>query len=196
MNSYVTGNIIKKLRENKDMTQLELANTLCVSDKTISKWETGRGLPDISLIDGLAKALGVSIIELTCGELVANKNISANMMKSSFYVCPICGNVIYSIGDTVVSCHGITLPKLEADYAADANHEIHVEEIESDYYVTLQHSMTKEHYISFMALVTVDKVEIIKLYPEQNAEVRFPKRAKRGIIYAYCNKEGLIKKEM
>lgn len=101
MNTYVTGKIIKELRENKSMTQLDLAGILDVSDKTISKLETGKGLPDIAIIAPLAKALGVSVIELMNGEYIANKNVSANMKKSKFYVCPICGNIIHSVGENI-----------------------------------------------------------------------------------------------
>lgn len=50
MNQYVTGAVIKELREKNHMTQAELAVRLCVSDKTISKWETGKGYPDMSLL--------------------------------------------------------------------------------------------------------------------------------------------------
>ena len=64
MNNYVTGAVIKTLREKKKMTQSQLAQQLCVSDKTISKWETGKGFPDISLLEPLAKALQLSVPEL------------------------------------------------------------------------------------------------------------------------------------
>ena len=60
MNTYVTGSTIRQLREAKGLTQAELAGTLSVSAKTISKWETAKGLPDISLLEPLAAALGVS----------------------------------------------------------------------------------------------------------------------------------------
>ena len=192
MNNYVTGKIIKELRENKQMTQLDLANILKVSDKTISKWETGKGLPDISIIDSLAQALGVSIIELMHGEYVTNKNISCNMLNSNLYVCPICGNVLTSIGESIVSCCGITLPKLEAENE-NTSHTINCELVEDEYFVTLNHEMSKKHYISFIAYVTQNKFEFVKLYPEQNAEARFFNRGK-GIIYAFCNKDSLIKK--
>ena len=86
MDSYITGKMIKELRESKKMTQQELAEKICVSDKTISKWETCKGLPDISLIEPLAKALDVSIIELMKGEYIKNNNKNANMLKSHFYV--------------------------------------------------------------------------------------------------------------
>ena len=54
MDNYVTGSLIKKLREGKRMTQEELADKVCVSAKAVSKWETGRGFPDIGLIESLA----------------------------------------------------------------------------------------------------------------------------------------------
>lgn len=194
MNNYVTGKLIKELREKNNMTQLELGNLINVSDKAISKWETGKGLTDISLINSLATALKVSIIELMRGECVFNQNVSSNMLKSNFYVCPICGNIIHSIGESVISCCGITLPKLEADFEND-EHKINCEKIENEYYVSVNHPMTKEHYISFIAYVTCDKCIINKIYKEQNAETRFPIIVK-GNIYIYCNKDGLIKKQL
>lgn len=190
MNNYITGKLIKELREKNNMTQLELANMINVSDKTISKWETGKGLPDISLINSLAQVLKVSIIELMRGEYVTNRNVTSNMLKSNFYVCPICGNIIHSMGESVVSCCGVTLPKLEAE-CEDKNHEIICENVENEYYIHLNHEMTKEHYISFIAYVTWDKYEIKKLYPEQFAEARFFNYGK-GKIYVYCNKDGLV----
>lgn len=67
MATYLTGNTIRTLREKKGCTQRELAATLGVTDKAVSKWETGKGLPDIALIEPLAKALGVSVAELLSG---------------------------------------------------------------------------------------------------------------------------------
>lgn len=67
-NEYVTGAMIKRLREEKKLTQSELAEKIFVTDKAVSKWETGRGYPDISLVEALAKALGVSVIELLSDE--------------------------------------------------------------------------------------------------------------------------------
>ena len=105
MNQYVTGAVIKELREKNNMTQLQLSDKLGVSDKTISKWETGKGYPDITLLEPIAKAFGISITELISGNAIHNENVSANMMKSKFYVCPICGNVIHSMGESVIHCH-------------------------------------------------------------------------------------------
>ena len=96
MNTYVTGSTIRQLREAKGLTQAELAGTLSVSAKTISKWETAKGLPDISLLEPLAAALGVSVLELMQGEPVINRNRAANLLRSKLYVCPLCGNVLHA----------------------------------------------------------------------------------------------------
>ena len=98
MNLYVTGNTIKQLREQKKMTQADLADKIDVSSKTVSKWETAKGLPDISLLEPLSAALGVSVMELMKGDAVINQNRSANLLRSKLYVCPICGNVIHTLG--------------------------------------------------------------------------------------------------
>ena len=183
--------MIKRLREGKKMTQQELAEKIGVSDKAISKWETGRGYPDIALIESIADTLGVSVIELFSGEDVTNTNRSFNMQRLRLYVCPVCGNIIQSAGEAVVSCCGITLPALEAE-PEDEEHHLHIEQIEDEYYVTVPHEMSKTHYISFILAVQDDGFEIKKLYPEGNAEARFKISRTRSFMY-YCNKHGLYK---
>ncbi|MBR3973730.1 MAG: helix-turn-helix domain-containing protein [Oscillospiraceae bacterium] len=193
MNSYVTGTAIKKLRESRNMTQGALAEKIGVSSKTVSKWETGKGLPDVSLLQPLAQALRISVIELMNGEQILNKNVSANMLRSKFYVCPICGNAIHSLGNALVSCCGITLPALEAE-DADDDHILTVENVEDEHFITIRHPMTKEHYISFAAFVTSDRIQMVKLYPEGNAETRLQLRG-MGYLYYYCNRHGLFRKK-
>lgn len=194
MNNYITGTTIKKLREQKNLTQSQLAQMINVSDKAVSRWETGKGFPDISLIEPLAEALGISVIELLSGETVKNNNVSGNMLRSHFYICPVCGNVIHSLGKTVVSCCGVTLPAVDID-EADESHKMNVEYVEDEYYVTISHDMTKQHYISFIAYLTSDKAEIVKLYPEGNAEARFFIRGD-GYLYCYCNHHGLMRQKI
>ncbi len=191
MNTYITGQTIKNMREAKGMTQLQLAEEIGVSSKAVSKWETAKGLPDITLIEPLAKVLGVSVMELMSGYTVKNSNTSANMLCSKFYVCPVCGNVIRTTGDTVISCCGIALPPLEAE-ETDDQHEITIEKVEDERFITVNHPMTKKHFISFIAYLTSDRVQFVKLYPEGNAETRLQLRG-RGYIYIYCNKHGLMK---
>ena len=190
MNSYVTGEMIRALREKKGMTQETLAEKIFVSGKAVSKWETGRGLPDITLLEPLSEALGVSVIELMNGGAVLNRNRSANMARGKWYVCPLCGNVIHACGEMVASCCGLTLPPLEGE-EADEEHEIRLEAVEDEYFVTMDHPMTKEHYISFLAAVSDQRLQIVKLYPEGNAEARFKTGAVKT-LYAYCNRHGLF----
>ena len=141
MDNYITGTLIKKLRESRKMTQEELADKVCVSSKAVSKWETGRGFPDIGLIESLAKALDISVIELLSGIDIRNRNRSADMKKCKFYVCPVCGNAIQATGEAVITCCGITLPPLEAEIP-DPDHTISLEVVEDEYYVTVDHPMT------------------------------------------------------
>ena len=190
MDQYITGTMIKQLREKRGLTQLQLAERMNVSDKAVSKWETGRGYPDITLIEPLAKVLGVSVIELFSGESVINTNKKADLRRMKFYVCPVCGNVISSTGEAVVSCCGITLPVLEAE-PAEGDHLIQVEPVEDEYYVTVPHEMEKDHYISFIAAVCDDDFEIRKLYPEWDASARF-KINRTDKVYCYCNRHGLF----
>ena len=194
MNTYVTGTTVKGLREQRKMTQAELGEKIGVSSKTVSKWETGKGLPDITLLQPLAQALGISVIELMNGEHIANRNIAANLLRGKFYVCPLCGNIIHCTGNTVVSCCGITLPAMEAE-EADEDHGLTVERVEDEHFVTVRHPMTKTHFISFAAYVTTDQIRMVKFYPEGNAETRLQLRG-RGYLYYYCNHHGLFRKKV
>ena len=146
MNQYVTGAIIRELREKKHLTQSELAAALNVSDKTVSKWETGRGYPDITLLEPIAGVFGISVMELLSGNAIRNMNISSNMMRSVFYVCPACGNVIHSMGEAVVNCHGILLKPCEAE-PSDESHKIIAEKVEDEYYVRVEHEMIKQQTV-------------------------------------------------
>lgn len=190
MNQYVTGAVIKELREKNRMTQLQLAEKLGVCDKTVSKWETGKGYPDITLLEPIAKALRVSVAELLSGNTIQNSNISANMLRSKFYVCPVCGNVIHGMGESVIYCHGIPLKPLEAELT-DPSHMIFVERVEDEYYVRIDHTMTKDHYISFVAALSSDNLQFKKLYPEWNAQAHFKMRGVKKILF-YCNRDGLF----
>ncbi len=190
MNQYVTGAVIKELRERKKITQIQLADRVGVSGKTVSKWETGKGYPDITLLEPIAEALSVSVTELISGNAVSNSNVSANMMRSHFYICPVCGNILHGMGEAVVQCHGVQLRPEEAE-ESDEDHKIFIERVEDEYYVRIEHEMTKVHYISFIAAVSSDRMQMVKLYPEGNAEARFKISGVKK-IYFYCNRSGLF----
>lgn len=194
MNSYVTGAMIKKLREEKNLTQEQLAQILNVSGKTVSKWETGQGLPDISLLEPIARALDISVIELFKGENVVNRNRASNVLKSVCYVCPVCGNGILALGQAVVSCCGITLPEVVPE-EANEEHAISCVSDDGEYLASVDHPMQKGHYITCLIAVSDNEVQYVKLYPEGEAMTRFRvNRVKR--IYAYCNRHGMFKIEI
>lgn len=191
MPGYLTAETIKGLREARGLTQRALADAVGVTDKAVSKWESGRGLPDISLVEPLSAALGVSVAELLTGDVRQNANRAGNLMRAHFYVCPVCGNVIYALGEGSFSCCGVHLEPCEAE-EPDETHALQVERIEDEWYVALDHPMSKEHFISFIAYVTMDGITLKKLYPEQDAAARFRMGAS-GMLYAYCNRHGLFK---
>lgn len=190
MNRYITGATIKQMREEKKITQLQLAEALGVSDKTVSKWETGKGYPDITLLEPIAEAFGVSVPELISGNQIRNANVSANMLRSKFYICPICGNAIHSMGEALICCHGIQLLPAQPE-EADEEHKVSVQRVEDEYFVSIEHEMTKSHYISFIAAVSSDRCQLVKLYPEGEAQARFRINGVRKLFF-YCNREGLF----
>ena len=190
MNPYVTGSMIKELREKNRLTQAELAQRLSVSDKTISKWETAKGYPDISLLEPLAASLGVSVAELLSGCAISNSNVSSNMLRSRFYVCPVCGNVVHAMGEAVIHCHGVQLtPAIPEE--TDERHMLFIESVEDEYFVRIGHDMTKQHYISFIAALSMDRIQMVRLYPEGNPEARFKMNGVTRIVF-YCNRDGLF----
>ena len=191
MDNYVTGAAIRSLREAKGLTQEELAERIHVSAKAVSKWETGKGFPDVSLLEPLAGALDISVIELLSGEDIRNRNRAFNMPKSVWYVCPACGNVIFSTGEALISCCTIVLPPLVPE-TADERHPFHAEVIEDEICVSMEHPMTREHFISFLAAVSDQGMQIVKLYPEGGALARFKRSRVKG-LYAYCNQHGLFR---
>lgn len=194
MDSFVIGNMIRTLREKEHMTQTELASLLNVSNKTVSKWENGKGLPDITLLEPLSKALNVSLIEFISGYTVVNRNTSANIKRGQWYVCPVCGNVIHTVGSAVVSCCGITLPPLEPE-ECDPDHNILCEKIDGEYFVSIDHPMEKSHYVCFIAYATDSCLQVEKLYPEQEAYCRF-RIAGHGKLFCCCNHHGLYERRI
>lgn len=194
MNHYVTGETIKRLRAQRRMTQEQLAQQLGVTAKAVSKWETARGLPDVTLLEPLAGALRISVPELLSGEQVINSNRAANILRSPLYVCPVCGNIIHASGPAVVSCCGVALPPLEAEEPDEA-HRLVRQSFDGEYFLSVPHEMRKDHSISFMAYVTTGRFDLVKLYPEGQPEARFYPRG-GGWLYWYCNRHGLFREKL
>lgn len=184
------GQLICRLRKEKSMTQLQLANAMNISDKTISKWERGLGCPDVSLLRELSEILDVNIERILSGDLDPNERDGGNMKNIKFYTCPTCGNTLTATGEAEVSCCGRKLAALKPK-VMDMEHLVQVEAIENDYFVTFNHEMRKNHFISYIAYVSFDRVLFVKLYPEQMSDVRFPKMY-GGKLYFYCSQDGLF----
>ncbi len=189
MDGGKTGELIRAERLARGLTQKALADALHVSDKAISKWERGQGCPDISLLGALAAALDVRIERLLEGELNENDTDGGNMKHIKFYVCPHCGGIVTATGDAEIACCGRGLTPLAARKADDA-HRLTVRENDGEYYISSSHEMRKEHYITFVSVVSWDRALIVRLYPEQNAELRVP--FARGTIYFHCSRDGLF----
>ena len=189
MDCNKVGKLLYGLRKEKGLTQKQLADALHLSDKTISKWERGLGCPDVTLLRELSEVLNVSVEKILAGNLEPNDADGGNMRKIKFYRCPNCANIMTSTGESEVFCCGRKLSPL-VPKPADPTHQLSVEEIEDDFYITFDHEMSKTHYISFIAYVACDRIFFVKLYPEQGGEVRFPKMH-GGKIYFCCNQHGL-----
>lgn len=183
------GLLIKKRRTMLGLTQAELAEKLSISDKAISKWERGLSLPDISLLSTLGDIFSLSVDELLSGETTQRSSVGINMKNLKFYVCPVCGNIITANSDCGVSCCGSKLEALEA-LKADESDKLKVEIVENDWYITSDHPMTKDNYISFVAFLTGSEMRIIKQYPEWDLQVRFLRRGHGKLVW-YAKADGL-----
>ena len=190
MDCVKIGNLIAKLRKEKNLTQKNIADALGIQNKTVSKWECGLGCPDLSLWPELSAILGVDMKPMMEGEITSNKPDSGNIDKIRFYVCPSCGNILVSTGSASIFCCGRKLERILPTDATIAP-KITVEEMDTDYFITFDHPMTKEHYISFMAFVKSDRVFLNRLYPKQSPSCSFP-IITDSKLYVYCNKHGLL----
>ena len=189
-----TGELLSRLRKEKGMTQKQAAERLRISDRTISKWERGAGLPDVSLWRGLAELYGVEIEKILEGDLQEKTVETGKMSQMKFYRCGHCGNIFWTTGRGEITCCGRKQVVLQA-LGMDEWHDVNVEEIDREYYISFTHEMEKEHFISFAALVSWDRVTVVRLYPEQSGEVRMPFQQK-GELYIYCSRHGLFRKKI
>jgi len=194
MDCRKTGTLIYTLRREAGLTQQALAELIHVSDKAISKWERGLGCPDLSILPQLARVFDISVDCLLAGDLGVQDEKGVNMKRLKFYVCPACGGISTATGIVDISCCGRKLKPLEAADPPEAD-RLRVETVETDYYITTDHPMSREHYISFIAFVNADTVIMKKLYPEWNVDVRIP-WISRGLLVWYCTECGLFSQKI
>lgn len=190
MNCAKIGKLIYNLRTEKKLTQQQLAECMHISDKAVSKWERGLGCPDISLLPALSNIFGINLENLLAGELDSNDLVGGNMKKLKFYVCPSCGNLLIGTDEAAISCCGKKLCVLAPQKAADTE-KLTVEKIENDFFISTEHEMSKDHYITFVALVTGDSIMLRKQYPEWDVQIRIP-RFGHGMLIWYCTNHGLF----
>jgi len=190
MDCEKVGGLIRTLRTERGLTQKQIADALGISNKTVSKWECGLGCPDLDLWPELAVILGADMKQLMEGEIARNRPDPGNISRMRFYLCPACGNIITSTGPATIHCCGLRLEQVKV--AGEGGPEVCVEAMDGDYYVTFYHPMTKEHHITFAAYVKSDRITLHRLYPEQEAAVRFPAQ-RGGVLYVCCNQHGLVR---
>ncbi len=194
MDQIKTGMLIRKMRLDSGLTQKQLADRLNVSDKAVSKWECGNGSPDISLMSALAEIFGTDIQTLLTGEVNKNESEKGNMKKLRFYVCRECGNIITATSEAAVTCCGNRLAALEPE-KAEKDDMLKVEDIGGELFVSSEHEMKKEHYISFAAYVADSTVMMFKQYPEWELQFTMP-LFRSGRLVWYCTEHGLFYQEL
>ena len=194
MDQVKTGALIRELRSAAGLTQKQLAERLCVSDKAVSKWECGNGCPDISLLTELADVLGTDIQALLSGSVNKNESERGNMKKLKFYICGRCGNIITATSEAAVTCCGGRLTALEPRRADEAE-MLRAEDIGGEWLITSDHPMRKEHYISFIAFITDSSAAVYKLYPEWDVQLILPRTCAGRLVW-YCTEHGLFYREL
>lgn len=185
-----TGELIRKLRLDNGLTQKQLAEKLCVSDKAVSKWENNKGIPDVIILSALSDILHTDMQTILNGNLNTNESENGNMNRLKFYVCPDCGNIITSTSDAVVSCCGKKLEQLRMR-KADENEMLSAVYDGGEWYVTTNHPMTKEHYISFVAYLNDWTSAVYRQYPEWQIQLHMPFQPMGRLVW-YCNECGLL----
>ena len=190
MNPQETGRLISRLRRERGLTQRQVAEALHVSAQAVSKWERGLGCPDVSLLPPLAGIFGVSAERLLAGDLAPNDLEVGNLKKLKIYLCPDCGNIVTAAAEGEFHCCGRKLEPL-TPCPADEAHAASVQPVEEDLYVTFSHPMEKGHFIRFALWLGIDRMLLVRLYPEQGGEFRIPNLRGGGKLYLCCSRDGL-----
>lgn len=184
-----TGNLIRALRARQGLTQRQLAERVGVSDRAVSKWENGRGAPDVTLLRALCDALNIKIEVLLDGELPEEDIVGGNMKKTRYFHCPVCGSLTLATGSATVSCCGHPLEAMTPQEPDEA-HALRIDAVEDEWYLTATHPMARTHFITFAAFALPDRILLLKQYPEWDFQARIPK--KRGLLLWHCNQDGLF----
>ena len=112
------------------------------------------------------------------------------MKKLKIYLCPDCGNIVTAAAEGEFHCCGRKLEPL-TPRPADEAHAASVQPVEEDLYVTFSHPMEKGHFIRFALWLGIDRMLLVRLYPEQGGEFRIPNLCGGGKLYLCCSRDGL-----
>ena len=195
MDSREIGALLFRLRRESNLTQKALAQQLSVPPQAVSRWERGVGCPDVALLSELSRIFGVGMTGLLRGDLSPAPVEVGNMKRIKFYVCPDCGNILTASGGGELHCCGRKREPLKSK-PVDEAHGVQVQEIEEDWYVTFTHPMEKGHFFRFAAWVGMDRVLLVRLYPEQGGEFRIPHLRGGGKLYLCCSRDGLFEMQL
>lgn len=169
-----TGDLIRRLRQEKGLTQAALAEQLHVSPKAVSKWERSAGLPDSTLVPALSQVLAVSSEALLAGFACPNPPDGGNMKRIQFFQCQACGSLLTATGKPAISCCGRLLSPMTVR-PAEGIHALSIADVEDEKLVSWQHPMDKDCHLTFIAAVGDDCVHLVRLYPEGAQERRIPR---------------------
>ncbi len=194
MDQIRIGELIRQLRTQMGLTQNQLAERICVSNKTVSKWECANGCPDIGSLSALSEVFGTDIRVLLSGEINKNETDKGNMKKLRFYVCSTCGNIITSATDADITCCGRRLEALEAKKAEESE-KLSVSDIGGELFISSDHPMTKEHHIAFVAYVSDASAMMFRQYPEWDVQITMP-LYRSGRLVWYCTKDGMFYQDL
>lgn len=190
MNAKDTGKLIRKLRTEKGLTQAQLSEKLMVSDKTVSKWERGLGSPDVSILPAICDLFDLPLENLLSGKVDENEMNNGNLKKMKFYACPVCGNLIFSTDAADLSCCGKKLTEL-TPRKAEGEQKLVMERADDIWEIHADHEQSRDHYISYIAVISADSFFMKKLYPEWGVDVRLP-YLRHGMLVHYDTKDGLF----
>lgn len=194
MDNERTGSLIRRLRIERKLTQKQLADSLSVTDKAVSKWERGYGAPDPAYLAPLAEVLGISTEALLKGDLEEEAPASGNLKKMVFFACPKCGNVVFALKNSEVCCCGRRLKPLPSSKAKPGE-ALAVIRDGDELLISSDHPMTRSDYISFIALVSSDTCLIRKLYPEWTPDIHLPLVIRHGLLFHYSSRKGLLSQQ-
>ncbi len=183
------GAKIIKVRKDNQLTQMQLAQMLGVTDKAVSKWERNVCLPDIFVLKRFCDIFNIDMQSLLSENSDSNKR-GENMKNTRFYLCKHCGNITFSTGNTKVICCNDIVDELILTKATEEN-ALLIEEIDGERNITSSHPMTKDNYVHFIAYLKGGELQLFKQYPEWEINVRIPKRG-HGRLLWYAPDIGLL----